>query len=299
MNSDPAIACSCCGTAIEPADRFDIRVHLPDIALKDPGKPRSSPMDALLLVKGEGAFLRVLLPVRLSSGSDLVFGTWMRIGDDDARHVFDIWEDASYANLILEGTLGNAIKPWGDRLLGAKVTAVVRDVNEIPYVERSEDPYVSRVITEDWDHDRILERMPMPLPFPVRTDLGAGWSIERTPGLSAGFADGYDRFAGGGRMVAVSALTDSRERSVEERFQGLIEGIRPVPDEDKLILRSDDEIRYAETTAAGKDGETEYALFGLVVRTGSALDLQCHYRDPADRAWALHVWRSASYASEG
>lgn len=156
MNSDPAIACSCRRTAIEPTDRFDI------------------------------------------------------------------WDDPSYADLILEGTLGNAIKPWGDRLLGAKVTAVVRNVNEIPCVERSEDPYVSRVITEDWDHDRILERMPMPLPFPVRTDLGAGWSIERTPGLSAGFADGYDRFAGGGRMVAVTAATflDSGDGALPRRLDG-------------------------------------------------------------------------------
>lgn len=296
MNQDPAIACPCCGEAIEATDRFDIRCHLPDVAVKDPDRPRSSPMDALMLVKDEGAFLRVLLPVRLSSGKDLVFGTWMRVSEDDARRAYDLWDDASYADLRLEGELANAIKPWGERLL-APVTAVVRDVNEIPYVESSPDPFVAQVIDEEWDHDRVLERMPMPLPFHVRTDLGDGWSVERTPGLKAGFADGYDRFTGTGRSVAARVLTDPRGRSPEESFQGLISGTKPVAEQDKQLIRTEDEIRYAEAITTELDGEPIHALFGLVVREGTALDVQCHYQDPADRAWALHVWRSAAFSA--
>lgn len=299
MNHDPAIACSCCGETIEAADRFDIRLHLPDVAFAEPDRPRKSPHDALLIVEKEGTFLRVLLPVQLSSGSELVFGTWLRVDEDDARRAFKVWNEPSYADLRLEGELANAIKPWGHRLLGAKVTAGVRHVDEIPYVDGSPDPYVARVVGEEWEHDRVLERMPMALPFLVRTDLGDGWSIERTPGLAAGFADGYDRFTGPGRSVAVGIMTDQRGRSVEESFQGLTAGIRPVPDEDKVLIRGEDEIRYAESITTENDGRTGHALFGLVVRGGTALDLQCHYQDPADRAWALHVWRSVAYAAEG
>jgi hypothetical protein len=298
MDSDPSITCDCCGAAFEPTDRFDIRFQLPDVAFADPDKPRKSPMDELLMVKGEGAFLRVLLPVRLSSGSELVLGTWMRVSVTDAQRAFEVWNDPAYAELRLEGELANAIKPWGDRLLGAKVTAGVRDVDEIPYVDGSTDNYVARVIGDEWDHDRVLERMSAALPFRVRVDLGDGWSIERTPGLGAGFADGYDRFTGPGRAVAVGVMTDTQGRGVEESFRGLTKGIRPVPDEDKVLIRADDEIRYAEAvTSRQDDGRTEHALFGLVVREGTALDIQCHYQDPADRAWALHVWRSASFSA--
>lgn len=297
MTSGPApMTCSCCGTAIEPSDRFDIRLHLPDVALEDPERPRRAPMDEMLLVKGEGAFLRVLLPVRLSSGWELVFGTWMRIGGDDARRALEIWNDPAYADLVLEGTLANAIKPWGDRLLGGRVTAVVRDTREIPYVDRSEDPYVARVISEEWDHDRVLERMPFALPVPVRTDLGNGWSIERTAGLSGSVADRHNRFTGPARAVAVSVLTDSASRSIEAFFLDLTNGILPVPDEDKVLVTGDEEIRYAEMVVIEQDGGgVDHALFGLVVRKGTALDIQCRYQDPDDRAWALHVWRSARF----
>lgn len=185
----------------------------------------------------------------------------------------------------------------GEKLLGAKVTAAVRDIDEIPYIDGSPDPFVARVVGEEWNHDRVLERMPVTLPFPVRTDLGDGWSIERTPGLGAGFSDGYDRFTGPGRAVAVGVMTDTRGRSLEESFQGLTAGIRPVPEGDKVLIRGDDEIRYAGAVSAERAGRTGHSLFGLVVREGTALDIQCHYQDPADRAWAMHVWRSASFSA--
>ncbi|RJL35567.1 DUF2199 domain-containing protein [Bailinhaonella thermotolerans] len=132
MTFDTAVTCACCGRPLYDTDRIDMRFGLPDIALDLPESAREKVNGGLLRVRGHGCFARCLLPVRLSGGLELVLGTWMEIGEEDLEHARAVWDDdAAYGELVLTGTLANAVKPWGEAR-GARLTAVVRDPEEIP-----------------------------------------------------------------------------------------------------------------------------------------------------------------------
>jgi len=85
--------------------------------------------------EGVGVFVRVMLPVRLTEGFQITYGTWLallnRADFDRARR---LWHSDEYSSLVLEGVLANAIEPWGPPLM-TRARAAVRDVNQVPYVE--------------------------------------------------------------------------------------------------------------------------------------------------------------------
>ncbi|GAB3947909.1 hypothetical protein GCM10029976_078060 [Kribbella albertanoniae] len=83
-----------------------------------------------------------------------------------------MWWEAEYADLRLDGLLGNAIHPWG--LLGAPVTATVRDPEETPYLTGSPDLLLAKVLAESWVHGVVV---PVTRTAPeVRGGLGrCGW----------------------------------------------------------------------------------------------------------------------------
>jgi hypothetical protein len=115
----------------------------------------------MMQIPNLGAFVRALLPVRLRGGDSVTFGLWIEIDPRDhaLRKLFDLWwEDDKYRHLMIQGWLANAVAPWG--LLGAPVTATVRDVQEAPYCVESPDETLTRVIVEEWDHDFVLAALP-------------------------------------------------------------------------------------------------------------------------------------------
>src|SRR5260370_753148 len=107
---DARVTCSCCGTVLPDTDRFDARFGLPDVALTAPETARHQVNAGLLRVQGQGCFARCLLPVRLSGGLELMLGTWMQISDADLERARALWDEPAYADLVLTGTLANAIK---------------------------------------------------------------------------------------------------------------------------------------------------------------------------------------------
>lgn len=84
----------------------------------------------------------------------VTFGLWIALHPDDLQQAFRTWWSPTYPALELRGLLGNAVPPWG--LLGAPVTAVVRNPDEAPYCDSSVDPTLSRVLTEQWPHEQVL-----------------------------------------------------------------------------------------------------------------------------------------------
>ncbi|MET8630927.1 DUF2199 domain-containing protein [Kitasatospora sp. NPDC004669] len=292
--ANPAPACSCCGTPISDEERIDARFGLPDAALEVPQEARHEVgVAALLRVDGVGSFIRCLLPVRLTGGTELVLGTWLRISDDDLDHAHRIWEDPAYRELTLRGTMANAIKPWGDDLRDAPATVVVRSPDEIPYVDHSDDELLRRILTTTWDRDDVLCRLAHPLPVPVRTPLNEHWSIERTSGLSARVVDRTHRFLAPGRTVHADVFSDRIRRSPEDFLAALVSGAPAVPPEQQITEDTPDGIRYAFWAVSTPDGRTQYELYGFTVhRNGTAAGVVCMWDEPDDLAWALHVWRS-------
>ncbi|MFJ4985348.1 DUF2199 domain-containing protein [Streptomyces sp. NPDC088732] len=294
MIGNPTPVCSCCGTPVPDEERIDVRFGLPDAALDVPEDARHEVgVAALLRVDGAGSFIRCLLPVRLTGGTELVLGTWMRISDDDLDHAHRIWDDPAYRGLTLRGAMANAIMPWGAGLLDAPATLVVRDPDEIPYVDGSDDELLRSVLTTTWDRDDVLSRFTHPLPVPVRTPLDEHWSVERSRGFTARVVDGTHRFLTPGRTVHCDVFTDRIRRGPEEFLTALLNGAPTVPPERQITEDTGNGIRHAFWTVATPNGRTQHELYGFTVdRDGNAAGVVCMWDKPDDLAWALHVWRS-------
>lgn len=162
--------CQTCGRPLDEHNR-DVRFLLPQPVLESDEQeaaagtwmshadPNSSVM---MQVPGVGAFVRALLPVRLTGGYRLTFGLWLAVHPDDLRRAFQVWWEPDYAHLVLDGWVANVVPPWG--LLGAPVRAGVRSPDETPYCLESPDPTLGRVLAEEWSHVEVLDALPVPRP---------------------------------------------------------------------------------------------------------------------------------------
>ncbi|MEV8587544.1 DUF2199 domain-containing protein [Streptomyces sp. NPDC051180] len=293
----PPASCSCCGDALADERRIDIRFGLPDAALGTPEEARrTAGADALLKVDGVGSFVRCLLPLKLSGDTELVLGTWLEVDEETLRRTASVWHDeAAYPGLVVRGRLANAVEPWGGEVLGLEMTARIADPGELPYLVEGHEPTAVGLLGDVWGRDHVLERFPTPLPVAVRTDLGDGWSVERSAGLSARFADGADQFAGPDRSVAVALFQDDRAgRAAEDFLAALLDGAPEVPESRRHTEHlPGGGVRHAfwctpEDTGRGRHELTAYA----VEPDGSAAGLYCSHAEPEAHTWAGHVWRS-------
>ena len=104
------------------------------------------------------AFVRSLLPVRLTGGYTVTLGVWIGVHPDDLQRAFATWWEPKYMNLHLVGRLANSLPGWG--LLGAHVDAAVLNADETPYVVSSSDSTLASVLTDEWPHEEVLSRLP-------------------------------------------------------------------------------------------------------------------------------------------
>jgi hypothetical protein len=154
--------CPKCGRPIDAHDRH-IRFALPDPVLDVPEAEREERTwgnDVLLQVQAVGCFVRVLLPVHLTGGYTVTFGTWLGVTPEDLRRSYEVWEQPAYMSLELEGRLANAVPPWGAAVFAKPASARVRDPNQAPYLESSPDPQLSDVLSREWPHEEVLPHPP-------------------------------------------------------------------------------------------------------------------------------------------
>ncbi|WP_405426057.1 DUF2199 domain-containing protein [Streptomyces erythrochromogenes] len=290
--------CACCGDALADERRIDFGFNLPDAALGAPEEAlHRLGVRALLRVDGVGSFIRCLLPVRLSHDTELVLGAWTEVDDATLRRAHELWERPGYADLCVEGTFANRIQPWGDDLLGAPVTATVADPEELPRVVDVRHPVASRILTRTWDRDHVLSRFPHPMPVDVRTDLGGRWSVLRTAGLSASFADGADHFAAEDRSASVSLMRDDVPgRAPADFLTALLSGAPDTRPAQRVREPLGGGVRYAFWLTPQDSGRTRHEFYGMAVAPGIAAGLHCSYEDAADLAWAQRIWRSLDHA---
>jgi len=158
--------CESCGRAVDEHDRH-IRYGLPDPVLHaaDPPVPEVTWMShadagtsVMMQVDGLGAFVRALLPVRLTGGYAVTYGLWIAIHPDDLLHAFEVWWAPEYAQLRLHGRLAHDVPPWPT--LGAEVEIAVTDPDVLPYCVTSSDSTLSRVLSEEWEHESVLSTLP-------------------------------------------------------------------------------------------------------------------------------------------
>lgn len=65
----------------------------------------------MMQVPDVGAFVRALLPVRLTGGHTITFGVWIAIDPAHLQPVFATWWEPEYESLRMAGWLANAIAP--------------------------------------------------------------------------------------------------------------------------------------------------------------------------------------------
>jgi hypothetical protein len=88
----------------------------------------------------------------------VTYGVWAGIHPGDLQRAYRIWREPEYENLRLESALANPVPPGG--LLAAPVTPAVKDPGHAPYCVTSSDHMLSRVLSEEWPHKDMLERLP-------------------------------------------------------------------------------------------------------------------------------------------
>jgi hypothetical protein len=290
----PAL-CGCCGQPVETTDQIDFGFHLPDVAADKPDDEVERINRRLVRVHGEGAFIRCVMPVALSGDLRMVLGVWVEVSDADFDHAVAVWNDAAYQDLVVRGTFANMIKPWDHDIYRAPLTASVGDPEELPHVVASDHPMLHRVLTETWDRDHVLSRFADALPVSFQEQVGEHWSVERTAGLSAQRVDGTVRFMGPGRTVLIDQYRDRGERSVDEFLDAMLQGVPDVPQDQMNHRQVGAELRHARWLAATVDGRRQQGAYCFVVRPGTMLRVVCIHDDPADHAWAMHVFNSMTY----
>jgi len=156
------VVCAHCGQVVEGRE-LDIRFKLPDSMFAIPEEERGQRVHDggdIVGAPGIGVFVRVLLPVALTEGYLIRYGTWLQLTSKaDFDRARELWHAPEYPSLVLDGILGNAIEPWGSPLL-TKVRVGVRAPNEVPYVETIYDAQMAKVLTETWSRSWVLSAIP-------------------------------------------------------------------------------------------------------------------------------------------
>lgn len=109
----------------------------------------------MMQVPNIGAFVRALLPVKLTGGFTVTFGVWLDVHPDDLHQAFRIWWEPEYLALTLDGRLAHVLPGWG--LLASPVRAVVLNAEHTPYCVGSTDPQLAAVLGDEWPHDIVFD----------------------------------------------------------------------------------------------------------------------------------------------
>jgi hypothetical protein len=239
---------------------------------------------------GIGAFVRCLMPVRLTGGGSIEYSVWISVDPPVVHHAAEIWETPAYADLQLEGRVANSIKPWAD-LMGAPARAEVRDEESIPYLAADEGTLLHRVLHEEWDRDDVLARLAHALPVPVQQPVTDDWSVERSAGLAIQWHEGQMYFTGPGRTVHLYPLGPPPGVAPAEAIALMTQDAPPDRD-GEAVEEADGLLRHAFWRPALGEAGIVHNLHGFTAVPGAMLHLVCVYDDPEDEGWAQGVWRS-------
>lgn len=151
--------CPTCGRPLDEHNRH-IRFRLPEPVLSVPEEERPARTwgnDVLMQVQGVGAFVRILIPVRLTGGYSVTYGAWLSVHPDDLRHAWEEWTAPTYGALRLGGVLANMLPGWESDTYVKPVEAKVLNIEEVPYAVSSPDDFMRRVLKDEWPHEFVLD----------------------------------------------------------------------------------------------------------------------------------------------
>jgi hypothetical protein len=142
------------------AHERELRFLLPEPVLDVPADERAARTwgnDVLMAVEDVGAFVRILVPIRMTGRTSTNVGAWLGVDQADFNRAVEVWWDRAYRKVQLDGLLANTLPPWPERSLGAPIHAEVVDRDAVPFAVSSSDPVVQRILTEVWDHVTVMD----------------------------------------------------------------------------------------------------------------------------------------------
>jgi len=129
-------------------------MELPDAVLAVPPDERTKRVGAVgkafMQLDLSRFFVRALLPVRLSDGHEFHFGVWLETPEETCKQLWTKWDQPDYSALRFGAVLANSVPPWNESILGAPCVAVVRDQDQLPYVDSSMQPQLAAVLATPW-----------------------------------------------------------------------------------------------------------------------------------------------------
>jgi hypothetical protein len=150
--------CACCGIARDPNGRpLSITFEEPDVISQiEPELLDTWGGDPFLAIKDAGFFIRVILPIKLTDGFAVDFGTWLECDPMDFHRAWNTWNFQEYKDLEIEGYVANRIAPF-DKFPHALVKATVREMEHVPYLASSENEVFTKLLTDTWPHADVFK----------------------------------------------------------------------------------------------------------------------------------------------
>ncbi|WP_441248205.1 DUF6348 family protein [Kitasatospora sp. McL0602] len=176
-----AAGCGCdCGNALDPAHpgfAHPLPHLVAELSPAERAARVTSDTGAVMVARGIGNFLKVRLPIHLDDGRTVVHLAWVylpaEVIEDYTRRV----HDGTLAGHRFEGLFCNAIEPWGEELLQARVLLGGQRIEadgsiRLSEVLDSQHPLLARILRESWPAAFVLGNPgpgPGPGPGPSRS----------------------------------------------------------------------------------------------------------------------------------
>ncbi len=127
----------------------DYSFRVPDCVFAQPPE-RRSPRNQQNFADCEGRlFLRALLPVPVSDGSELRLGVWVEVPKETFFRVVEVWDDPqAYLALSVSGTAENVVSLGGRALKGEVLTLSPRTADHCLFVKEASTPWLVALMKE-------------------------------------------------------------------------------------------------------------------------------------------------------
>jgi 8-oxo-dGTP diphosphatase len=161
LRSEDSSTCYCCGKVLGP-DNLAWDYPLPDDLAKltedELARCMTVNTGQIVVAKGFGNAIRVILPVPLDTGRTATFGVWLAIATADEWHrVVDAagGRGEPWPGCTFSGRLLNAVAPWPEVYL-ANATARAPGENKVAWIVASPHEKLSQVLIGPWSQHEVV-----------------------------------------------------------------------------------------------------------------------------------------------
>lgn len=139
-----------------PEHGRDFSFRLPDCVFAQPPSQRSPRNQQNFADCGDRLFLRALLGVPVSDGSELRLGVWVEVPHEAFFKVVKVWNDPTgYLAVAVSGKVENAVSLEGHELRDQIVTLAPRTQDQCLFVRDAEAPWLTKLMKEPYSASKL------------------------------------------------------------------------------------------------------------------------------------------------